>query len=125
MFSEYFETWLGNFLDMGLTEFQFWDMTVAELNRYADSYQRVQKKKAQERAFADYRLADLIGYSMARLYSNEAKYPEIYDVYPAIFDRDAIEEAREKERNQKTDAWLREFAKSFNKSTAKEGKDNT
>lgn len=110
---------------MGLTEFQFWDMTVAELNRYADSYQRVQKKKAQERAFADYRLADLIGYSMARLYSNEAKYPEIYDVYPAIFDRDAIEEAREKERNQKTDAWLREFAKSFNKSTAKEGKDNT
>lgn len=125
MFSEYFEAWLDNFLDMGLTEFQFWDMTVAELNRYADSYQRVQKKKAQERAFADYRLADLIGYSMARLYSNEAKYPEIYDVYPAIFDRDAIEEAREKERNQKTDAWLREFAKSFNKSTAKEGKDNT
>lgn len=110
---------------MGLTEWQFWDMTLAELERHSNSYQRVQKKKAQEKALADYRLADLMGYSIARLYSNEAKYPEIYDVYPAIFDKDAIEEAREKERNKQTDSWLREFAKSFNKSIAKEGKDST
>lgn len=124
MFSEYFETWLDNFLDMGLSEFQFWDMTIVELNRYADSFQRVQKRKAQEQAFANYRLADLIGYSMARLYSSEAKFPEIYDVYPAIFDKDAIEEAKEKERNKQTDTWLRQFAESFNKSIVKEDKDS-
>lgn len=110
---------------MGLTEWQFWDMTIAELNRHAESYQRVQKRQAQEKAFADYRLADLIGYSMARIYSSDAKYPEIYDVYPAIFDKDAIEEARESERNKRTNEWLCEFAKSFKKSKMKEGKDNT
>lgn len=125
MFSEQLETWLENFLDMGLTEWQFWDMTLAELERYAESFKRVQKRKAQEEAFANYRLADLIGYSMARLYSKEAKYPEIYDVYPAIFDKDAILQAKEKNHLKKTDEWLKNFAKSFNESKTKEGKDNT
>ena len=100
-------------------------MTLAELDRYAESFKRVQKRKAQEEAFANYRLADLIGYSMARLYSREAKYPEIYDVYPAIFEKDAILEARDRIRNQRTDTWLRNFAESFNKSKIEEGKDNT
>ena len=125
MFSEHLEQWLENFLDMGLTEWQFWDMTLAELDRYAESFKRVQKRKAQEEAFANYRLADLIGYSMARLYSREAKYPEIYDVYPAIFEKDAILEARDRIRNQRAETWLRNFAESFNKSKTEEGKDNT
>lgn len=105
---------------MGLTESQFWDMTFAELERYAFSYQRVQKRQAQEKAVADYQLANLIGISIARIYSSEAKYPEIYDVYPAIFDKDAILEAKEKEHNKRTAAWLKNFADSFNK-TKNEG----
>lgn len=112
-------------LDMGLSEWQFWDMTLGELDRYAESQVRVQKRKAQEKALADYRLADLIGYSIARIYSQEAKYPEIYDVYPAVFDRERIEEAKQKEKNKKTAEWLTQFTKSFNKSGAKEGNDNT
>ena len=122
MFSEHLEKWLEDFLDIGLTEEQFWNMTLAELDRYSESYKRVQKRKAQEQAAADYRLADLIGYSMARLYSNSAKYPEIYDVYPAIFDKAAIEEARRKEKSKKTNEWLMNFADSFNKSDSKEAK---
>lgn len=123
MFSDYLEDWLETFLDMGLTEWQFWDMTLAELNRHAESYKRVQKRNAQEKAFADYRLADLIGYSIARIYSKEAKYPEIYDVYPAIFDREAMEEARQKEKDKKSFEWLKQFADSFNNNESKEGKD--
>lgn len=99
-------------------------MTLTELNRYADSYKRVQKRKAQEKAYADYRLADLIGYSIARIYSSDAKYPEIYDVYPAFFDKEAIEEARQEAENQKTFEWLKQFADSFNNSDTKEGKDS-
>lgn len=118
------ETWLADFLDIGLTEWQFWDMTLAELDRYAESYKRVQKRKAQEKAYADYRLADLIGYSMARLYSQDAKFPEIYDVYPAIFDKEAIEEARAKESEKQLSAWLQQLAESSKKSLMKEGKDN-
>lgn len=116
MFSEKLDTYLELALDLGLTEWQFWDMTLAELDRYVESRKRVQKREAQEKAFADYRLADLIGYSMARLYSSEAKYPEIYDVYPAVFDKEAIEEARQEQRTQQTCDWLEKFADSFNKS---------
>lgn len=108
-------------MDLGLTEWQFWDMTIAEINRYADSYRRVQKRKAQEKAFADYRLADLIGYSIARIYSKDAKLPEIYDVYPAIFDKEAIEEARAKENNKQLAAWLHQLADSSNKSKSEGG----
>lgn len=124
MFSDYLEHWLEDFLDMGLTEWQFWDMTLAELNRYAESYQRVQKRELEKKAYADYRLADLIGYSMARIYSSEVKYPEIYDVYPAIFDREAIEGARQEATNKKSFEWLKQFADSFNNSDSKEGKDS-
>lgn len=116
MFSEKLETLLETALDIGLTEFDFWNMTLAEFDRKLESYKRVQKREAQERAAADYRLADLMGYSMARLYSSSAKYPEIYDVYPAIFDKTAIEEARVKEKSKKTNEWLMNFAASFNKS---------
>ena len=116
------EDWLETALDIGLTEWKFWDMTLAELERYISSYKRVQKRKAQEKAMADYRLADLIGYSMARLYSKEAKYPEIYDAYPTIFDKEAIETAKEEDNNQKTFNWLKQFADSFNE-IKEEGKD--
>lgn len=117
------EAWLNSLLDLGLSEWQFWDMTLAEINRYAESRHRVQKKEAQEKAAADYVLADLIGHSIARIYSSEAKYPEIYDVYPAIFDKAVMEEAKEREKNKKTFEWLKEFTESFNKSNSKEGKD--
>jgi len=123
LFSDHLEKELEGALDIGLTEWQFWDMTLAELHRCAESFQRVQKRKLQEKAIADYRLADLIGYSMARIYSSEAKYPEIYDVYPVIFDKEAIEEARQKEKDKETFEWLKQFANSFNKSDMKEGKD--
>lgn len=116
------EIWLETALDIGLTEWQFWDMTLAELENYIASYKRVQKRKAQDKAFADYRLADLIGYSIARLYSKDAKYPEIYDAYPAIFDKEAIEQARQEAENKKAFDWLKQFADSFNE-IKEEGKD--
>lgn len=122
-FSDSIDKLLGEFLDMGLSECQFWEMTFAELNNYSKSYQRVQKYKAQEKALADYQLANLIGYSMARLFSKEVKYPEIYDAYPAIFDKEMIEEAREKDRQKKTNQWLTQFAQSFNQSHKKEVKE--
>lgn len=123
LFSDSLEKYLEQYMDMGLSEWQFWDMTIAELENYARSYERVQKRKAQEQALADYQLANLIGYSVARIYSKDLKYPEIYDVYPAFFDKEAILEARQKEKDKETFDWLKQFAESFNKSNDKEVKE--
>lgn len=122
-FSDLVEKYLEEYMDIGLTEWQFWDMSLAELEHYARSYERVQKRKAQEKALADYQLANLIGYSIARIHSKEAKFPEIYDAYPAIFDKEAIEEARDKEKTKETFEWLKDFAESFKKSNDKEVKE--
>ena len=52
---------------MGISECEFWNMTLAEFNRLIESKQRVQKVEAQEKATYDYILADLVGRSLASM----------------------------------------------------------
>lgn len=42
--------------------------------------------KQQERAYFDYRLADIIGVSIGRLFDKEVNLPSHYEVYPELFD---------------------------------------
>ena len=98
-------------------------MTLAEFNRLIESKQRVQKVEAQEKATYDYILADLVGRSLARAFSNSAKYPEIYDAYPSLFDRNAIEDSREQRRMELSAKRFEKFAESFNKKF--KGKEDT
>ena len=41
-------------LDYGISEWEFWDMTIAELTRAVESKKRVLKIQQQEKAFYDY-----------------------------------------------------------------------
>lgn len=117
--------WLESALDSGLTEREFWEMTLAEFDRFIDSRRRVQEREAKEKATYDYILGDLIGRSIARVYSSSNSYPEIYDAYPALFDREIIEEQRQERQNELSAQRFMAFAESFNKKFAeKEGKDN-
>ena len=100
-------------------------MTFAEFDRYVESRKRVQEREARERATYDYILGDLIGRSLSRVYHSSNKYPEIYDAYPTIFDREDIEEKREERAQELSAQRFMAFAESFNKKFAeKEGKDN-
>ena len=60
-------------------------MTPAEVGRYVESRQRVMKREAKEQAARDWTLADLIGRSVSRLYSKDARMPEIWEAYPTLF----------------------------------------
>lgn len=46
LFSDYIYNWLDNALDYGITEFDFWNMTLAELERAIESKRRVKKIEA-------------------------------------------------------------------------------
>lgn len=117
--------WLENALDFGLTEHEFWNMTLAEFDRFISSKRRVQEREAKERASYDYILGDLIGRSLARVYHSSNKYPEIYEVYPTLFKQEQIEEQRQERQNELSAQRFMAFAESFNKKFAeKEGKDN-
>lgn len=97
-------------------------MTPAEVGRYVESRQRVMRREAKEQAARDWTLADLIGRSVARLYSKDAKMPEIWDAYPALFgeEKQAIEDAREKRRDELSAERFKQFAQSFKKKLNKE-----
>lgn len=124
MFSNIVYQVLNNALDYGLTEFDFWNMTLAELNRAVESKKRVQKIQAQEKAYYDYMLADLVGRSIARIHSSSNRYPPIHEVYPALFEAEVVEEKIQEKKDELSVLRFKQFAQSYNAKYNKEvGKD--
>lgn len=112
--SSYIYKWLDNALDYGITEHEFWNMTIAELTRAIESKNRRTKLEAQEKASNDYILADLIGRSIARIYNSSNHYPDISEVYPTLFDSEEIRQAKQEKRNELSALRFKLFAESFN-----------
>lgn len=115
--------WLESALDMGLTEKEFWDMTMAELQRALASRKRVMMQEARQKANYDYILADLIGRSIGRIYSSSTKLPDISTVYPSLFDSQEIEETRAAKKAELSALRFKQFADSYNKKFLGGGKE--
>ena len=93
-------------------------MTLAELTRWFTAKRKMKQLEMQERAVMDYKLADLIGQSMARLYSSSAKLPDIKEYYDFVFDeedREKIKEQQEQRKAELSAIRFKQFADSFNK----------
>lgn len=99
---------LDNALDSGISEYDFWNMTFAELDRLIASKKRVRKLEAQEKATNDYILAGLIGRAFAATMSDKAEFPQIADVYPTLFDK-------QEQIDQLSALRFKQFAQSYNK----------
>ena len=95
-------------------------MTIAEITRMAKSKQRTTITTSKERAMFDYLLADLIGKSVSRIYSNSARMPELYEVYPSLFEQEDIEEKKQEQRDNLSALRFKQFAQSYNKRFKKE-----
>lgn len=95
-------------------------MTIAEITRMAKSKQRTTITASKERAMFDYLLADLIGKSVSRIYSNSARMPELYEVYPSLFEQEDIEEKKQEQRDTLSALRFKQFAQSYNKRFKKE-----
>lgn len=104
-------------MDIGIREIEFWEMTIAELDRAIMSWERNQKRIAQERAVYDYISASLIGRSIASYFSNGVTMPEIEEIYPTLFndERQKKKEQQEELKAQLSALRFRQFANSYNK----------
>lgn len=102
-------------INAGLSEFEFWDMTVAEVMRYTEGAVWRMKQKAQ----FDYVLADLIGVSVARIISKDAKYPPIEEVYPMLFEIDKDEALKDAVHQKQVEASANRFLQFAMKHNAK------
>lgn len=107
--------WLDIALDWGISEEEFWNMTLAEFHRLLASKKRTWMAQQKEKATFDYVLADLIGRSVGRNYSSSTKMPEINKVYPTLFDSDEVEEAIQKKKDELSAVRFKQFAENFNK----------
>ena len=102
-------------MDYGISEFDFWNMTLSELIRLIDSKKRIQKREAQEKASSDYILADMIGRSIARIYSSANTFPHISEFYPNLFNTEEIEEKVQEKKDELSVLRFKQFAKSYKK----------
>lgn len=106
---------LDNALDCGISEWDFWDMTIAELDRVFESQARQQKLKLQERASYDYILAMLVGRAFASTMSSEATFPELHEVYPSLFTSEIHEEIKQERMDELSALRFKQFANFHNK----------
>lgn len=120
MFRDFVYKWLEVALDAGISEWDFWDMTIAELERLIESKARVKKRADQERAAYDYILAELIGRSISRIYSSSAKMPELNEAYPTLFDSQEVQEKQQDAKDELSALRFKQFAQAYNKKMSKE-----
>lgn len=106
--------WLESALDYGISEFDFWNMTLGELGRLIESKRRMEKLEQQSKASFDYILADTIGRSVARIYNSSNEFPPIYQVYPTLFDNEEIAQKQQEQKAELSALRFTQFANSFN-----------
>lgn len=99
-------------------------MTIAELSRAMESKKRIEKQRLQEKASFDYKLADMIGKSISRLYSSANTMPDIAEVYPTLFDSVEIAEQKQARKDELSALRFMQFAQSHNKKHREGAKKN-
>lgn len=90
-------------------------MTLAEVNRAANSKIRMTEIEDQKKASFDYILADLIGRSVSRIYSSAGKMPSLSEAYPALFTKEKEQEAIQQKKNELSALRFKQFANFHNK----------
>lgn len=109
-------------LRIGISEFDFWEMTIGEVVRAEEAYEWNQKERQKEKAIFSYKLADMIGLSVARLLGEKDAFPKsVESAYPNLFNDNVPneklenkEKAKDKPTMDKSAINFLQFATNFN-----------
>ena len=97
-FEEMCNDMLVQCLAIGLSRQEFFNSTLKEITQFVDAYKRQQQNKLEEQAFFSWQTANLVGSSVARLLSKDAKYPKLEEAYPFVKD----DKPQEQDNNELT-----------------------
>lgn len=114
---------LDNALDYGISEYDFWNMTLGEINRLVESKERIFKLEEQQKAKHNYILASLIGRAVSTVLSSGATYPPIEEVYPSLFGVVEKENKIQEQKDQLSALRFKQFAQFHNKKFEEVAKD--
>jgi hypothetical protein len=103
-------------LDHGISEFDFWNMTLREIENYVKSKQRVRRLENQEKATYDYIQATLIIKGVGLVLGSKEEFPTVEQAYPGVFE-DLVEKKQDELQEKKDELSalrFRQFAQSYN-----------
>lgn len=83
----------------GMKEADFWELTPGAVTRFLKASNERRKRDLKTEAVMLHRLADLIAPSVARLFGKNARFPEVRECFPTLFDYDEEEERAERSIN--------------------------
>lgn len=109
---------LPRVLDFGISEFDFWSMTLGEIERLVASKTRMRKLEAQEKATFDYLQAILIVKGVGICLGSKEDFPSIESIYPTLFVEEQTQK-QEKQEQRKTELSIlrfKQFAQTYNNS---------
>lgn len=73
-------------LQCGIGAREYWELTYGEIVDTIEAYNAIEKRRTQESAALVHQLANLVGISVSRLVDKDAKYPELHEAYPTLFE---------------------------------------
>ena len=87
-----------------------------------ESYNRVRKTQAREKATYDYTLAQIIGRACGMAFGTvKSEFPDISGVYPTLFDSAEIKQRKQEKQAELSALRFKQFAEAFNQKFNKEG----
>jgi hypothetical protein len=87
-------------LDAGIRECEYWEMTIAEVIRAVESFNRVKKAEAQQKVSFDYVLAGLINRGIGITLGSKQSFPSLEEAYSSLF-KDMKKEEEQKMQEQR------------------------
>lgn len=90
-------------------------MTIGEIIRRVQSYNRTKMDNLKEKASFDYVLANTIANLIGHVLGDKTEPPKIEDIYPTLFKKEKDENEMVQETAKKDIAKVMAFAAAFNK----------
>ena len=102
-------------LEAGLDEDDFWEMTYKEISNYIVAFRKRKETEFKNALIINHALGDLIGISVGRLFSKDANYPSVIELYPNVFveEQEELKEQKQKELNERIKANMIAFGMAY------------
>lgn len=97
----------------------FWDMTIAEVERWSRGVAKRKTNQNKELAQIIHLLPQLIASAVGQMFDDKNKYPPIYEVFPDLF-----EKPTEEVKWERSAINIIQFANSHNQKFKREVKNN-
>ena len=105
-------------ISYGISIDEYERRTFKEIDIIIEAMGRKEEREFKALIMKDYQMVDLQSASISRLFSKDAKFPKIYDLYPTMFG-DLKESAEARDRNieaQRLSAQWKHYAATHNAS---------